>query len=199
MNNFKRIRNIIDNYYYCIYKKKNTTYKDIKKASNDVRNYLIENKLDESTLLRLHMFYRHDLSFLNNNMAGFMVSFLASVLFSMAVSYQNHGLFQIIAMVLILSLMTVLTLCFVCKCVNTYKNIYFNHLVANVIEELLFNYHNKTKCRTAIVKKCRINKKYDSPDNSPRYTAKAAKVSLSKRCSAKPRRLNLKQNSSRYS
>lgn len=160
MNNFKRIRNIIDNYYYCIYKKKNTTYKDIKKASNDVRNYLIENKLDESTLLRLHMFYRHDLSFLNNNMAGFMVSFLASVLFSMAVSYQNHDIIQIIITVLIVSLITVFTLCFVCKNVNTYKNIYFNQLVAEIIEELLKNkYKMKNSNKKIIIMKCVKHKK----------------------------------------
>ena len=137
MDNFKELRNIIDNYYNQNYKKKKTKYRDIKTAQNDVYKYLTEKSVDETTLLKLHLYYRHDLSFINNNMAGFIVSFLASALFSSVMIYQKMGVSSAIIMACFLIVLVIMLVCIVCKCVNTYKNIYFNNLVADAIEDIL--------------------------------------------------------------
>lgn len=137
MNDFKEVKNTIDNYYNNNYKKKKIKYSDIKSAQNDVYKYLSEKRVDETTLLKLHLYYRHDLSFINNNMAGFIISFLASVLFSTVMIYQKINVISAIIMVCFLIALIIIFLCVVCKCVNTYKNVYFNNLVADVIEDIL--------------------------------------------------------------
>lgn len=143
MDDFKKIKNIIDSYYNYYYSKKKTKYKDIISAQNDVYRFLNEKSVDENTLLKLHLYYRHDLLFINNNMAGFIISFLASALFSSVMIYQKIDVITAIIMVCFLILLIIIFVCVVCKCVNTYKNVYFNNLVADVIEDILKN--NKTK------------------------------------------------------
>lgn len=149
MDNCKELRNIIDNYYNKNYKKKKTKYRDIKTAQNDVYKYLTEKSVDETTLLKLHLYYRHDLSFINNNMAGFIISFLASALFSSVMIYQKMDVSSAIIMACFLIVIVIMLVCIVCKCVNTYKNIYFNNLVADVIEEILSI--NKMCCKRCAI------------------------------------------------
>lgn len=134
MKDFKTIKAEIDDFYN---KNKNLSkFKRLKKSEKEVKDYLDKTAIDDDMLLKLHKYFKYEVVNFNLNMLGFMVSYISGALVSiilMIIEVLKSEVLSIV-FIIILSVASVVGIFAMVMSINSFKNVYYNQIVAKIIE-----------------------------------------------------------------